>query len=341
MTTNTTNQTNNSTVSTKVKSLAENTCLIFPSIHTWSGRTKARKQDYTQLSGNEKFSLPEGILTLGSKRLIAGTYLQPFEQVRREILRYLGAYGVEFTDGVYLVPMSVIKPVMETLDAKVADFERLKADYLSKHRQLLAAFAEQNPEYFTNGVDTGWADEARVADRFQCSYSICRFGNETEFDRLNNEKTVAQAQQGMYEEVKTFGQKWLDNPSAVMSYPPLCGREMQMLRDKLWRLSFIDGDVANIVNLLDRMLKPFGLKRSVDEKEFVFVRTGLRLLTDPLDLDLLKSDPQVFDRRLSLAMESAYPNETPSFDEDQGTQDDLWSSEDMEALRASMQGIGL
>lgn len=136
--------------------------IVHPTVSFWSGR---RKLDPSDIGYNP----PEGLVSLGNKRIVPQGALRPFESIKKRLDRTVLKYGVRLIGG-YAVPEDCIDELAQKLKAFEQEFANMKADFISNFGQHVDEQVANFPDW-ENRLRQAAADiEPVLEDKFQCEY---------------------------------------------------------------------------------------------------------------------------------------------------------------------------
>ncbi|MFE8033040.1 DUF3150 domain-containing protein [Thiohalocapsa marina] len=119
--------------------------------HIWSGRKKLRPEDL-RMGGNLP---PDGLVSLGSKKVCDPDALRVFHRKRRHVERQLLAVGTRFLSG-YLVPNTHAADVLAQITAITAEAREAAEDFLADYDRHIDAWCAAYPTWeqaIRNAID--------------------------------------------------------------------------------------------------------------------------------------------------------------------------------------------
>ena len=160
----------------RMEEILNNVSIVHVLVNVWSARAKIGKEELP--STVTSLLPPEGLATLGTKRLFNPDKIRPFNSIRSKVSAYLDLYGVRVLGG-WAIPNSTIDVVMSELADINNMFDDLLADFEDSYEDGVREWAETFPEYKTllyNSVPS----ISQVRDKFK--FSVSKFRVSPQFD---------------------------------------------------------------------------------------------------------------------------------------------------------------
>lgn len=218
----------------------------------WSGQTKLRPEDVKLGVGGELPS--EKVAQLGSKRVIDTANLKGFHRLKQEARRMLSRYGMPFMNG-YAIPVDKTSEVCARLDNVEQEFNQLKQAFVQDYNEAIDQWARENPE-FSQAIREGALSQSDVESRIGFEYQLFRIapiGDGENADRLSK-KVNSLGDDLISEVVKTASDFYNTNLLGKTHVNISTRRTLMGIRDKLDGLSFLNGALTPLVQLLDGII---------------------------------------------------------------------------------------
>lgn len=233
----------------------EQLCVIQVDFDIWSGQTRLSPEDFKIGAGGE--IPPDKIAQLGTKKICDPAKLKGFHRLKSETRRTLLRYGMPFMNG-YAVPLSRCDELALKLDAVEAEFKLLKSEFIQGYNTAIDEWCGENPEY-AGALRSGALPLETVEKRIGFEYQVITVGPvasdgvsarlERKVNGLGDELIA-----DLTEEADKFYSERLAGRDK-------CGITTRMtlsnMRDKLDGLSFLNGKIAPLVQLLDETIEGY------------------------------------------------------------------------------------
>lgn len=231
----------------------EELCVFNVDFDIWSGQTRLSPEDFKIGAGGE--IPPEKIALLGSKKICNPAQLKGFHRLKSDVRRTLLRYGIPFMNG-YATPVAKIDEIILKLNAVEAEFQKLKDEFIDRYHQSLDDWCNENPEY-ASALRAGALPIQTVKKRLGFEYQVIKIGPVT---------STAAATERLERKVSGLGDELirdLTEEADKFFHDRLAGRDrcgittkktLRNMRDKLDGLSFLNGKIAPLVDLLDKTL---------------------------------------------------------------------------------------
>jgi hypothetical protein len=266
----------------------------------WSGRKKLRVEDLKLADGS--VLPPEGLASLGSKRIADPKELLVFTRLKREAERICLQVGSRFLGGI-AIPESDLPQIRIELERIADTFEKAKKDYLERYDETIEAWVAQHPD-FAAAIRRAVEPVEVVARLLNFDYVIFRVKGPTDDEGELLGQRVGSLSVQLFEEIalmaRQFAQGSLIGKDRVTrkALSPL-----RKMRRKLDGLAFLDYRVTPVVETLTDLIE-----RAPRSGEI----TGT-YLREVLATSLLLSDPESIRKHgEGLLNPSEEPDVTPS-----------------------------
>ena len=160
----------------RMEEILNNVSIVHVLVNVWSARAKIGKEELP--STVTDMLPPEGLATLGTKRLFNPDKIRPFNSIRSKVSAYLDLYGVRVLGG-WAIPNSTIDVVMNELADINNMFDDLLADFENSYEEGVREWAETFPEYQTLLYNSVPSIE-QVRDKFK--FSVSKFKVSPQFE---------------------------------------------------------------------------------------------------------------------------------------------------------------
>lgn len=233
----------------------EQLCVIQVDFDIWSGQTRLSPEDFKIGTGGE--IPPDKIAQLGTKKICDPAKLKGFHRLKSETRRTLLRYGMPFMNG-YAVPLSRCDELAQKLDLVEAEFKVLKADFIKGYNTAIDEWCGENPEY-AGALRSGALPLETVEKRIGFEYQVITVGpvaSDGVSERL--ERKVNGLGDELIADLTEEADKFY---SERLAGRDKCGITTRMtlsnMRDKLDGLSFLNGKIAPLVQLLDETIEGY------------------------------------------------------------------------------------
>lgn len=232
--------------------------VIHADFDIWSGQTRLSGEDLKLGHGGE--IPPSKVAQLGSKRICGPENLRGFHRLKTETRRLLLRHGMPFMNGV-AVPVDKTDEICERLDQIEGEFNALKSEFIRGYHQAVEEWVDENPEY-GDAIRRGALPIEEVERRIGFEYQVFMMkpldndSDEVRQDRLN--KKIENLGQDIIDEVvqessKFYAEKLAGRETCAVSTK----KTLKKVRDKIYGLSFLNGNLVSLTNLLDQTLQGY------------------------------------------------------------------------------------
>jgi|GEM_PF-2080309 len=246
----------------------------------WSGQTKLDKADINVGMGGR---LPDAkVADLGRKHVANPESLKVFQKIKQRVRRYLDGVGKPFMGG-WGVPASDFPQYKRDLDNFVAEFHDEVTLFLNNYEQQTEAWIRDNPDD-ADIIRRSLISKDKVKARFGFIYKSFRIQplGEDDADALDKELgslgedllgDVCQEADDSY--LKYFAGKSFVNKTT--------GKTLKNLRNKVFGLSFLNGNLKHVVDLFDQALQVYetATQKHIAGDAFYRIMAVLLILADP------------------------------------------------------------
>lgn len=229
--------------------------VIIDDFDIWGGKTSLSASDFRLGDGGEL--PPSTIAHLGNKKIISSDHLRGFNRLKTACRRFLLRHGVPFMNGV-AVPVKVVPDIAQKLDAIGVEFQTLRSDFLANYDMAVSDWVSAHPDYEAV-IRRNALTELEVAKRLNFEYQVFMISasQDPALSQKLSEK-VDGLGDGLVQEVADTALKMYDVHFAGKAR---CGARAQQqlkgLRDKVDGLSFLNGNLAPLVGMMDSALRLF------------------------------------------------------------------------------------
>lgn len=234
----------------------ESLCVIHVDFDIWSGQTRLSPADLKLGEGGE--IPPEKVAQLGSKKICDPAKLKGFNRLKTETRRLLLSYGMPFMNG-FAVPASKSDEICDKLNTISIEFEALKQTFINGYNAAVEEWITENPEYET-AIRAGALPRSAVEKRIGFEYQVFMIQPISDDDPTANNlnRKVESLGRDLLDEVTDEAQKFF---SKNLSGRVTCGVTTRItlknIRDKVDGLSFLNGSLIPLVDLLDETLRGY------------------------------------------------------------------------------------
>jgi len=233
----------------------ESLCIIYVDFDIWSGQTRLTASDLKLGDGGE--IPPEKLAQLGSKKICDPVALKGFNRLKTETRRLMLRYGMPFMNG-FAIPIKKSQEICDKLNDIETQFHLLKVDFLNGYAQAVENWCQENPEY-EQAIRAG-ALPSYVVDRkigFEYEVFMIQPVNEDEHTehatRLNNK--IEHLGNDLISEVIQEANKFYEKNLAGRNQCAIkTKKSLIKIRDKIDGLSFLNGHLTSLVQLLDQTI---------------------------------------------------------------------------------------
>ena len=234
----------------------ENLCVIHVDFDIWSGQTRLAAADFKLGEGGE--IPPEKVAQLGSKKICDPAKLKGFNRLKTETRRLLLAYGMPFMNG-FAVPASKSDEICFKLNEINHEFEALKQSFLSGYNAAVNEWISENPEY-EMAIRAGALPRSVVEKRIGFEYQVFMIQpiNDDDPTAKNLDRKIESLGRDLLDEVTDEADKFYSrNLSGRVTCNVTTRITLKKIRDKVDGLSFLNGSLTPLVDLLDETLRGY------------------------------------------------------------------------------------
>ncbi|WP_024608570.1 DUF3150 domain-containing protein [Pseudoalteromonas sp. TAB23] len=234
----------------------ENLCVIHVDFDIWSGQTRLAAADFKLGEGGE--IPPEKVAQLGSKKICDPAKLKGFNRLKTETRRLLLAYGMPFMNG-FAVPASKSDEICSKLNEINHEFEALKQSFLSGYNAAVNEWISENPEY-EMAIRAGALPRSVVEKRIGFEYQVFMIQpiNDDDPTAKNLDIKIESLGRDLLDEVTDEADKFYSkNLSGRVTCSVTTRITLKNIRDKVDGLSFLNGSLTPLVDLLDETIRGY------------------------------------------------------------------------------------
>lgn len=278
----------NSTNNKDVKNVLESLILVsLADIHGISGRKKLKRSDL----GKDVELPPDVLVSLGSKKVIDPTLLNPFNQYKNKAHGLCSAVGIRFLGG-YAVPADRVNELLHTLNDIKSEFYIYKKNFLQsdftrwveecdeKYRSILLDGKTVDIEYMDSQIQFGFT-----------AIHITPYGNSVIQDGLTEQ--VKSLSDEVFEDVANVVEGFIKNLNKT-AFTQHTLNPLRRTADKLRSLSFISDTVNSLANYVTDVLSDVPDTGKVTGRKYSDIVSLLNNLRYPAQaksfVELLNSD---------------------------------------------------
>lgn len=244
----------------------------------WSGQRKLDTADIRIGAGGEL--PPEKVANLGNKRIVDPKGLNGFHRLKVQARRFLESHGMPFLGG-YACPMDKFDLVQQELDQIGQEFERVKQTFLLDYDNLVQSWVNDNPEY-ANEILRGVLHRDDVEKRISFDYEVFKLQPAGEGDEAAEklERRVNRLGDDLIAEVAESAQKFAETLFGKDRVSSTTSITLKGIRDKVDGLSFLNGNLKPLSDLITETLQGYQLNRSgrYIEKPFLYQVLAVSLI---------------------------------------------------------------
>lgn len=234
----------------------EHLCVVHADFNLWSGQCRLTSADLKLGEGGE--IPPETVAHLGTKKICDPANLRGFGRLKTKCRRYLLSHGMPFMNGV-AIPASKMDMVSAELDKIGQEFNQERQKFLVQYDHAVAEWIAENKEY-GEAIRQGAMPRYEVAKRINFDYQIFVIQPVSEDDPTATrlDRKVEGLGTDLLEEVVNEANRFFDNN---LRGRVECGANTQLtlkkIRDKVDGLSFLNGNLYPLVELLDTTIRGY------------------------------------------------------------------------------------
>ncbi|MCB5162951.1 DUF3150 domain-containing protein [Marinomonas algarum] len=258
----------------------ERLCVFHLDFDIWSGQTRLFASDLKLGEGGEIPS--EKVTQLGSKRICDPQRLKDFNRLKSEARRLLTSHGMPFMNG-FAVPAQKVQEICDELDRIERDFKDAKDAFISGYSAAIEEWINDNPEY-EDAIRAGALPQSEVERKIGFEYEIFMI-QPVEGEK---EKSLSRKAEGLggdlLDEVTQQAQDFfIKNLSGKDRCGVTTKLSLKKIRDKVDGLSFLNGNLVPLVDLLDQTLNVYegnAIGRSIMAPHFYQVLASVLIMGD-------------------------------------------------------------
>lgn len=259
---------------------AQKLCVIYLFFRQWTGTATMQRADY--MIGKDGYLPPEEVTAnYGQKRVIDPVHLRVFDTLKKRAETLLADNGLPFCKGVVL-PIDKAPEVLAGLRG-IADEYNQARDNLAgslddKYREWIA----RNPQ-FAEQIRAAQPDACSVKQKINADFAVFRFvPAEAEIDKTDSLKRTVD---GLFDEViedvvkrsRLLHKRSVTGKSADdLSQRTLS--TLKVMKEKLNGLRFLNGGVAPMIELINRLLSLMPTRGKFTPDQFNALNAALGVL---------------------------------------------------------------
>ncbi|MDN0082504.1 DUF3150 domain-containing protein [Crenobacter sp. SG2305] len=271
----------------------------------WSGRKKLTANDFKINDGSEL--PPAELASLGSKKICDPESLRIFDTLKKEAQREAGKVGVRFLGG-YAIPMAKAEELCAKLDDIQQRFVDARGSFIAEYDKEIDSWVSKHPGWeqsIRSVVPTASHVENRIGFDFQ-AFEVKTSGIST----AGLDRAVGGLAGQLYHEISTEAFNYYEVSLLGKPYgTQKTLRPLRSIRSKLEGLSFLDGKVMPIIDMIDHvlnslpdigriegtdMMKLCGIVHILSDKDRL-LNYSERLLSGATPAELLDPEDEVVD----------------------------------------------
>lgn len=256
--------------------ILDNMSVVDLDFYIWSGRRKLNEDDVGVKKVDSK------VIHLGNKAIIDPETLKPFMKLRNDARALCLRLGMSFLNG-FAIPNTKIDSLSEDLDSVVYSMEQLKSEFLTNYRHNCEQWVKKNPS-LADVIEAAQLSKENVEKRLGFDYTIVkvRGANETHTSKLGVK--VSGMAQSLLSEVNFEATKFFQaNFTKGKNVVPVKTRDaLELLRQKVDGLAFLDARFGFVVSLIDTAIKSYkGFSKEVSGDKYFVILSAIVVLMDP------------------------------------------------------------
>lgn len=217
----------------------------------WSGRKKLKKEDLILADGS--VLPPEGLASLGSKRIADPKELLIFTRLKREAERICLQVGSRFLGGI-AIPESDLPKIRTELERIAGQFELAKKDYLERYDETIETWVAQHPD-FAQAIRRAVEPVEAVSRLLHFDYVVFRVKGPLDEEGSQLGKRVGSLSSQLFEEIAVMARQ--------LAHGSLIGKDcvtrkalspLRKMQRKLDGLAFLDYRVTPIVETISDLM---------------------------------------------------------------------------------------
>ena len=255
-------------------------CLLIVTLDfsIWSARKRLSPDDFSH--GDLP---PEGLASLGSKRICDPSELKIFGTLKSRAVSLLNKHGVRFLGG-WAVPEGRAADIIHQLDIIAKDFFNAKNDFISRYDQTVTQWIKDNPGW-ESIIQSSTVSADYVSKRIDFSWQIFKVVNPSvangpEIRRgLNTE--VAKLGGTLFDEVAKQAQDtWKKSYLGKTEITRKALSPLKCIQAKLADLSFIEPKVVPVAAMIDTALAKLPKRGALTGNPLLMLKGLVSLLSD-------------------------------------------------------------
>lgn len=249
-------------------------------VHIWSASKKLKPVDL----GNANLP-PEGLASLGSKRVCNPEELVIFKALKARATGLLERTGIRFLGG-WTVPEEKLEEIDSGLAAIRDDFNVAKDAFLTRYEEAVQDWIDKHPgwqEIIANSV----VSEDYVRSRIGFRWQMYRVGTPQANSELQDdlENDVRNLGNTLYEEIaKSASETWKNCYEGKTEVTRKALSPLKTMHDKLIGLSFIEPRVTSIANLISTALSSIPARGPITGATLLMLQGLVSLLRTPQEI---------------------------------------------------------
>jgi len=227
---------------------------VLPDFTTWTGQAKLRTKDIKLGDGGEL--PPADLASLGSKVICPPEKLRPFKTLKQQNRRALLDHGLKLLGG-YAIPITKIDTIKERLAQDKLDFDCIKSDFLAEYDNTIIEFIQDNILY-EDLIRDALLTRDEVEKRFDFQPRFFEVHLPTDSDgAVTLSDHVAELGDNLMSDVIRRANECLSAFLGKKQVDKKTKSSLVKTRSKVDGLSFLDGNLVKIVDLIDQALTHF------------------------------------------------------------------------------------
>ena len=247
-------------------------------VNIWSARRKLSPDDFTH--GDLP---PEGLASLGSKRICDPADLKIFSTLKSRAVSLLSKSGVRFLGG-WAIPEGKAPDIIHQLDIIAKDFFNAKNDFISRYDQSVATWIKDNPGW-ESIIASSTVNADYVAKRIDFNYQLFKVVNPSVANGpeirkgLNTE--VAKLGNTLFDEVARSAQEaWKKSYLGKTEITRKALSPLKCIQNKLADLSFIEPKVVPVAAMIGAALEKLPKRGALTGNPLLMLKGLVSLLSD-------------------------------------------------------------
>jgi len=247
-------------------------------VNIWSARRKLSPDDFSH--GDLP---PEGLASLGSKRICDPNELKIFGTLKSRAVSLLSKSGVRFLGG-WAIPEGKAPDIIHQLDIISKDFLKAKNDFISRYDQSVATWIKDNPGW-ENIIASSTVNADYVAKRIDFNYQLFKVVNPADVSKtkidIGLKCEVAKLGHTLFDEVaKSAQDAWKKSYLGKTEITRKALSPIKAIQSKLADLSFIEPKVVPVAAMIDAALEKLPKRGALTGNPLLMLKGLVSLLTD-------------------------------------------------------------